>query len=147
MTETLLQTIYSSVISFIVSVGHVLSTNFINQIYRQAALGYSSWHNNIIFLVVLVGLLSSFIINKEAKYKRIGITGLVLLIVLFFGSFLINSYITRINASFNQRFKIIDTKISKDEGKRLKAMWATMDSRNDYRNICDAMDIHERKHD
>jgi len=80
-------------------------------------------------------------IAKRLKNKLI----LVVVIVVFvlfsiFGAVIEEFASLQLNTSFNQRLTILAPKLTDQEYKEFKALWASMDSREDYEGIKNEMD-------
>ncbi len=132
--------------------------NFLNGVYKNAALGQRDWVSVILLSIVVsavmgisIGTLIRPIFRKLQKIKEkkrdnifrkirriiiclsyiisIGLIFLLICLAVFVYADL------QLNTSFQQRLAVLCPKIGDLETKNLQASWALMESREDYENI------------
>lgn len=132
--------------------------NFLNVVYKNAALGQRDWVSVILFFILAsivlgipIGILTLPIFRKLQeikekngynifrKTKRIIIClNYILSIVIIFLLICIAVSVyadLQLNTSFQQRLAVLSPEIGDLETKNLQASWALMESREDYKNI------------
>lgn len=153
--------------SILVWFGKTVYEGYLNSIYRRASLGHTNYVSVIIFTFMISVLLGSgsFIITLTVPYVRTTIVpkiasrsslrhklyiASVIYFILFAILIMLVSFrlITdvQLNASFQQRLSVLTPRISDQERKELAAAWSSMQSRDDYEEIGQRMNILAKKH-
>ena len=132
--------------------------NFLNVVYKNAALGQRDWVSVILFFVLVsiaMGISTEILTrpifrklqkikekkgdNIFRKIKRISIclSYIILIVTIFLLICIAVSVFAdlQLNTSFQQRLAVLSPKIGDLETKNLQASWALMESREDYKNI------------
>ena len=137
--------------------------SFSDSIYKNAALGEKNYLD-VFFLMTFtscvlgcgLGFIRVYISKKDKKllqseskdFLRKPVILTIVLTVFFCSLFIINIKAftnLQLNTSFQQRITIIAPHISEQEEKEIKARWASMQNRADYRIICDKIFIYAQK--
>lgn len=140
--------------SITISFGVYIQAEYVDNIFRRAALGIACPQDTATILIVflLPLLLIKFFDNEiqAIRLKRVSakiILFVITLSLLFFivGNILLFRYVVstgslQINISFNQRLAVMAPLISEQEYKGFKAQWAMMDGIKDYLTIVDSME-------
>jgi len=132
--------------------------NFLNGVYKNAALGQRDWVSVILFFILVsiamgipTGILTHPIFRKlqEIKEKKgdnifrktkriiICLNYIISVVIIFLLICIAVSVYAdlQLNTSFQQRLAVLSPKIGDLETKNLQASWALMESREDYKNI------------
>ncbi len=132
---------------------------YVDSIYRNAALGHRNDGVVTILLLILgtaLGLMFGIntmltirFLRPETKPKKLnrGNRLIILWVLAFLFTVSASSVIVRpftdlkLNTSFQQRLKIIAPKITELEMKELEAAWASMLSRSDYESLMSRLEL------
>lgn len=132
-----------------------LYLDFLNSVYRNAALGQRDWLSVLLLLIVLsvalgisIAILTLPILRRlQEKKEKKGdnvfpktkrVMKYIIWIVFMFAVICLIVYAyadLQLNTSFQQRLAVLSPKIGDLETKNLLASWALMESREDYENI------------
>ncbi len=148
-----IQPILSFVWSAVISFGESVQADYVDRIYRNAAVGERNLigHLSLLALLMLLSYLpTAFFVREISRrhdiYNKARAFYFAIALMAIFASFVlliafsISSGVMEINASFNQRLSVIAPAISDQEYKEWKARWAKMHSQSDYRALVAAME-------
>lgn len=148
--QPLLNYVWTAVLSF----GEHIQASYVDKIFRSAAIGDRGRVSQLTFLMVILVVISvpSFLFLSQVAYRyavfekanRVFLLVMsfmsLMLVMVSLVSFSISMGVTEINASFNQRLTVLAPAISEHETKELKAQWAKMSSKRDYRALVSLME-------
>jgi len=159
LIQPILKLAWSALLSF----GAQFVQNYVDTIYKSAALG----HRNYIDVLLLMGifsflsgsilamtlLMTNRILRPDKKSKKLGKPHLCIiwLILIAFHVLAIFFIVTpyadlQHNTSFQQRLKVLAPVLTETKEEELEALWATMQSRTDFDAIKSQMETLAQDH-